>query len=377
MKRLLLLSMILSLPAAAQVTIDELCGGKEPASAVPTPKSGSVKLQTIGSDKLVIMDNGFCAEYLKQREQEKVVKNVEAISKPIILNGQICEESQIQQPVTNPPVKTDPDKWKLRLYASHSFTTYFDTDMKIQSTRYNIEVKDYKWAERGSREFFTWDTMTAPGNNPAQIIDEPTNTFVVSLEKDGHEFFLSAFHPKFLQHNQVVEMSGTIDGHQVIPAQPLNTEFYGYTHTPGESKIVRNQNTHKQMIFEVGYGHRFNLLDTKFGKLTYVPAVGVGVTVGENLTVVVKEGQWWEFDESLDKHGVQGFGGSVTNRLEYTTRNQKFGVFYENKLGYYKQKHGFLDGTQEYDLKFMGNSVGMTFMLYNPKNKKKKPVSGL
>ena len=85
----------------------------------------------------------------------------------------------------------------------------------------------------------------------------------------------------------------------------------------------------------------------------------------------MKEGQWWEFDENLDNFGVQGFGGSVTNRLEYNTKNEKFGVFYENKLGFYKQKHAFLDGTQQYNLAFMGNSVGMKFMIYNPKNKKK------
>lgn len=374
MKRLILLSWMLSLPLYAQeVSVDDVCGGEASPVKSNSEIPSGIKLMKVTNIPLVIVDDGFCAKYLEKRKEEeaKIIKDFESLTKPLQLKGDVCSE---ELPVIpgSPEKKSLEDKWKLRLYASHSFTTYFDTDMKIQSTRYNIEVKDYKWAERGSREFFTWKTMTAPGNNPAQIIDEPTNTFVLSLEKDGNEFFLSAFHPKFLQDNsQVVSMTGTIDGQPVIPVQPLNTPFYGYTHTPGESKLVRNQNTHKQMIFDVGYGKRLNLMDSKFGKLTYVPSIGLGVTVGENLTVVVKEGQWWEFDENLDKHGVQGFGGSVSNRLEYTTRNQKFGLFYENKLGYYKQKHAFLDGTQEYDLKFMGNSVGMTFMLYNPKNKKK------
>ena len=48
--------------------------------------------------------------------------------------------------------------------------------------------------------------------------------------------------------------------------------------------------------------------------------------------------------------------------------------FYENKLGYYKQEHGFMDGTQKYDLKFQGNSFGLKFMIYNPKNREEKKL---
>ena len=112
---------------------------------------------------------------------------------------------------------------------------------------------------------------------------------------------------------------------------PINTPFDGYNQTPGESELVRNQNTHKQMTFEMGYGHRFNLLDSKFGSIDYVPSIGVGVMVGENLTVMIKEGQWWEFDDYKDKHGIQGFGGSITNRLEFNTPKERFGVFYEKE----------------------------------------------
>lgn len=364
MKSVLMLA-LLSFSAFGQtISMAELCGGKAPAEGETAAPAGSMKLVTIQGKKTLIMDNGFCAEYLKhQKEQEQ--QPITVLSQPLVVSPDVCNAVEEEK-------KRSDDKWKLRFYASHSFTSYLPSDLTIQSSRYNVEIKDYKWAERGSREFFTWETLTAPGNNPSQFIDEPSNTFVISLEKNGHEFFLSAFHPKFLQQNQTAQMTGTIDGHAAIPNQPINTEFYGYTHTPGESKIVRNQNTHKQMTFELGYGHRFNIVKSKYGNITYVPSIGLGVMVGANLTVVVKEGQWWEFDENLDKMGVQGFGGSVTNRLEFNTKNEKFGLFYENKIGHYKQEHGFLDGTQKYDLTFIGNSVGMKFMLYNPKNKKKK-----
>ena len=309
---------------------------------------------------LIIVDKGFCAEFMKAEVKESVVKLESGVNPNKSLD---CPEV----------AKTD--KWKFRLYASHSFTTYFNTDITFSSTRYNIEIKDYEWAERGSREFFKPETWKEEGNNPAQIIDEPTNTFTASIEKNGHEFFISAFHPKFLQAtDQVKYMKGTIDGVAVDGVQEISKPFDGYDQTPGESELVRNQNTHKQMSFEIGYGHRFKLLDTKFGSISYVPSIGVGVMVGENLTVMIKEGQWWEFEDHLDSYGVQGFGGSITNRIEVNTPKERFGLFYENKLSYYKQDHGFLDGTQKYNLGYMGNSVGMKFMIHNPNNKKQKVI---
>ena len=69
------------------------------------------------------------------------------------------------------------DKWKLRLYLSHSFTKYYNTDIKFSSSRYNVKIKDYQWIERGSREFFQYEKWTEQGNNPLQMIDEPSNTF--------------------------------------------------------------------------------------------------------------------------------------------------------------------------------------------------------
>jgi hypothetical protein len=340
-----------------------ICQGKSNPSQAPS--STSLKLVNVENKDLMIIDKGFCQEYLKQQSEIKVSQVAETLEKGI---GQTDLNSCPPEKKIGP----ESDKWKVRFYASHSFTTYFNSDINFQSSRYNVEIKDYEWAERGSREFFTLEEWKKPGSNPFQMIDEPTNTFTVSLEKDGHEFFLSAFHPKFLQANdQVKHIKGTIDGVAVDEVAPINKPFDGYNQSPGESELVRNQNTHKQMTFELGYGHRFTLLDSKIGSLNYVPSIGLGVMVGENVTVMVKEGQWWDFDEYQDKHGIQGFGGSITNRLEFNTPKERFGVFYENKIGYYHQKHGFLDGTQEYNLGFMGNSVGMKFMINNPNNKKK------
>ena len=263
----------------------------------------------------------------------------------------------------NSPNKID-DKWKLRLYLSHSFTTYYNTDIKFSSSRYNVEIKDYQWIERGSREFFQYKKWTEQGNNPLQMIDEPSNTFVLSIEKNSHEIFFSVFHPKFLQNpEQIVYMKGTIDGVEVDGIYNINRPFDGYNQSPGEMELVRNENTKGEILLEIGYGNRIKLINN----ITYISSIGIGLACGKNLIVVIKDNEWWEFDKYKQKLEVQGFGGSLTNRIEFNTKKDRFGIFYENKLSYYKQNHGFMDGSQKYDLKLIGNSIGVKFMINNSK----------
>ena len=267
----------------------------------------------------------------------------------------------------NSPNKVD-DKWKVRFYLSHSFTTYYNTDIKFSSSRYNVEIKDYQWIERGSREFFQYKKWTEQGNNPLQMIDEPSNTFVLSIEKNSHEIFLSIFHPKFLQNpEQIAYMKGTIDGVGVDGIYNINRPFDGYNQSPGEMELVRNENTHREILSEIGYGYRFKLLDAIIGNMTYVPSMQLGLSCGKNLIVVVREDEWWNYDKYKQKAEIQGFGGSLTNRIEFNTKKERFGIFYENKLSYYKQNHGFMDGNQKYHLKLIGNSIGIKFIINNSK----------
>lgn len=163
-------------------------------------------------------------------------------------------------------------------------------------------------------------------------------------------------------------MKGDIDGVAVDGIAPLNRPFDGYNQSPGEMELLRNQNTGGEMIFEIGYGHRFKLLSGKAGSLTYTPSVAVGVTTGSNYTAVTKVGEWWESDQYSESYRIQGFGGTVTNKVEYTFPKERFGLFYENNLGVYQQKHGFLDGTQQYKLKFMGNNIGLVIKLKKAKS---------
>jgi hypothetical protein len=325
----------------------------------------------------VVTDSGFCNALSEIRnENNRVDTNFVKDISHTLLQLEDFNKPPIICPVSIRDLQfgdnIDKDKWKVKFYASHSFTTYFNTDLKIRSTRHNVDIENYEWRERGSRNFFLPSTWRKKGNNPFQVLDEPSNTFTLSIEKNGHEFFLSAFHPKFLQQEgQVKHVTGTIDGVTVDEYQQLDQTPSDYSLQNGQMNLLRNQNTHREMMFEVGYGHRFKLLEGKAGSIVYVPSLALGVTTGHNLTVMVRDGQRWEFEESDDKYRIQGVGGSVTNRIEFNTAKEKFGIFYENRFSYYKQKHGYSDGTQEYDLKLMGNSVGVKFMIYNPKNKRR------
>jgi hypothetical protein len=359
------LTFSLSTLAQEQVDLSILCGH----GALPKINKQSIKKIQVEETEIVILDNGFCSAYEASLIEESLNKQYSTFSqdKRVEFESRLKKTQELRddQAIEKP----SEDKWKIRFYASHSFTTYFSSDIKFRSTRYNVDIKDYEWVERSSRKFFLPSTWQEKGNNPFQMIDEPSNTFVISIEKDGHEFFLSAFHPKFLHNNEQVKyMEGVIDGTPVEGWHDVNRPFDGYNQEAGEMELVRNENTHLQMTFEIGYGYRFKIIDTKIGNITYVPSVALGVMFGGNLTVVIQENEWWEFDDYKDKNRIQGFGGSITNRIEFNTKNEIFGIFYENKIALYHQKHGFMDGTQEYNIGFTGNSVGLKFSIYNPNN---------
>jgi len=320
-----------------EMDADLLCSNVHPAEAAPvaaTAERPALKLEQIGQEDHIFVDQGFCKTY---RES-----------------------------------KLGDGGWKVRLYTSHSFTRYFNSNIRFQSSRYSVEIKDYEWAERGSRSFFNPSNWFVDGHNPAQMIDEPTNTFTISIEKDGHEFYLSIFHPKFFQaSNQIKQMSGTINGIPVDGVQPINAPYHDGGPAPGESQLVVNEFGYAQMLYEVGYGHRFTVLKSKIGNVTYVPHVGVGLMFGKNHSVMVKPGQWWEFDESSERIQMNGYGASVGNRVELNLPSERFGIFYENRVGIYNMESPFFDGTQKFKLGFVGNSVGMKFVLFHTKPKNK------
>jgi|GEM_PF-2088005 len=332
------------------VDMDALCAAEAGGEAVvpASDERPALKLHSFGAHDLILVDRGFCRTYLESK----------------LTVDQPSREA-------NPSRELSSGGWKVKLYISHSFTNYFNSDVSFRSSRYNVEIKDFEWAERGSRDFFNPNNWFKNGTNPAQMIDEPSNTFTVSIEKDGNEFYLSAFHPKFFQKpNQVKQMTGTIDGVPVNTVQAVDPLPRPDAPAIGESPLIRNEFTYGQMLYEVGYGHRFTVLRSKIGNITYIPHVGVGVMFGSNLSVMTKPGAWYEYEEKRVPLALNGYGASVGNRIEVDFgRKERFGVFYENRVGVYNMQSKFSDGTEKFRLGFMGNSIGMKFVLFHTKSK--------
>lgn len=316
-------------------SLDQICVGQE-ASRIGK-EHPSLKLSTWAGQDLIVMDQGFCREFYESLQEEAIPKD---------------------------------GGFKIRLYIAHSFTRYFDSDIQFRSSRYSVDIQDYSWAERGSRNFFNPNNWGRDGMSPFQMIDEPSNIFTVSIEKRGHEFFLSAFHPKFLQASgQARQMSGIIDGVLVDRIQAVDERPGLQPLQPGQSGLLTNQFTYGQMNYEVGYGRKVALIRSRIGHLTYVPRVGLGIMVGVNRSVMVGVNDWWALDEFKGSLEVQGLGGSLGNRIEFDSKNDRVGVFYENRLGYYDVKSQFFDGSQHFKLLFLSNSVGLKFKVYSFKKK--------
>jgi len=266
-------------------------------------------------------------------------------------------------------------KWKIRGYASHAFTHYFPSDIRIKTSRYDVTIHDYEWVERGSREYFnpkTW--FSSLENSPIRMFDEPSNGYTLAFEKNAHVIFISQFHPKFYQDpDQARHIQGAIDWVAVDHVAPVNADLNGSYQLPGAMRLEENKNTRLQMEFEAGYGYKFNLASSKkFGKIFYVPGISAGVQTGKTASSAIKDGELQEYDE---KYSIQGVGGSIRNKIEWRTPKERFGIFYENKTALYRRKHELLDGTQRFNFCYMASSAGFSFTLYNSA-RHSKPVSG-
>ncbi|MBY0515646.1 MAG: hypothetical protein K2P81_01970 [Bacteriovoracaceae bacterium] len=261
------------------------------------------------------------------------------------------------------------EEWKFRFHFGYNRTIYAPTNMKLSSSRLNVVIKDFEFQERTSADFYNpknWESA----QDAFRWIDEPTNMFSLSAEKKNNVFYINAFHPKFLKERyQDKLVTGTVDGVAVNQVMPINEEFDGYNAKPGEMNLVRFENTHKQMDWQIGYGRKFVIFDNKkAGQLSYTPQAFVGLTTGKHLTVYTKEGEYWEFDDFEDKSRIQGVNAALGHELEY--KRGKFGVFAAQKVTVSHLKQGFMDGTAEFNMMYVNPiTVGITIDLYKTKKK--------
>lgn len=262
--------------------------------------------------------------------------------------------------------------WKIRLHFGFTRTNIRPTDVKIKSTLVNTTIKGYEFSERTSAEHYdprTWKHL----QDAARWIDEPSNTFTLSIENKKNAFYLTAFHPKFLKtYYELKQPDG--NGGDVATYSPAtehlsNGTAYSFASIPQGQSGVEIQNTHLLMNYQIGYGRKFTLFDDqKAGKLTYVARVDAGLTVGGARSIYIDENRNWI--EKRDKMGVQGANGSVGQRLEY--QRGKVALFVDQKYTTSQMDHSFLDGTASYKLDYSTVTFGVVVDVFSNKKKDQK-----
>lgn len=281
-----------------------------------------------------------------------------------------------KEPYEHTVIDDQGEPWKIRFHFGFTRTAYLPTDMRLESSRVNVTIKDFEFDERTSAEYYNpknWVQF----QDAFRWIDEPTNTYKITFAKDKDEFFISVFHPKFLKTRyQTKFVTGSVDGVEHNEAIPINEEFDGYNNQQGEMYLVRFENTHRQMDWQIGYGRKIVLMDhNKAGKLTYTPHIEVGATTGRHLTVYTKPNEYWEFDDFYkEKDEFQGFNISVGHRLEYQPgKDGKVSLFIDQKFTHSSLNHQFMDGAATYKMNYMPVTVGVDFDIYKFKPKKTFP----
>ena len=263
--------------------------------------------------------------------------------------------------------KEDDEKkrWKFRFHFGHSRTDYHKTDLYINSSFGDVVVRDVEMHERTSAHHYN------PGNwskieNAFKWIDEPTNTFTFSMEKNNNVFYLTIFHPKFLK--SILYKKTEVEGEEQIEFSDIHESTSFSQNIPQGHGMIYLGNTHMNLVTQVGYGRMIKIFEApRFGRLTFIPRLDVGVNTGLARSVHIVRGERW--DDYYDRMGVQGHNASVGGRLEF--QRGKVSMFVDSKVIYSKYKHGFFDGTINYDLVSTPVTFGLGIDVFSGKKKKK------
>ena len=267
-------------------------------------------------------------------------------------------------PITLDKSDNDGNKWKIRFSFGFSRTHYYPTDLHIKSTALNVVIKDVEMFERTSATAYdptTWKNF----GQAFMWIDEPTNTFTLSLEKKNNVFYLTIFHPKYLK--SLIYNKTEVNGETQYSYSPVDETGDLAAQTPKGSELLHLGNTYHDVIWQIGYGRQFVLFNSKkAGKLSYTLRADIGINTGHaNSQHITTEGVVEDYNEG-DRY--QGFNASLGQRLEY--QRGRVSLFIDQKTIYSKVKHGFYDGTIDYNLIETPTTFGIGIDLFSKKRRR-------
>ncbi len=258
-------------------------------------------------------------------------------------------------------------QWKIRFHFGFSRTQYDKTDLRIDSKVIKVVVKDVEMHERTSAQHYNpanWHTL----QNYGQWIDEPTNTFTLSLEKKKQTLYLTIYHPKYLK--SLVYKKIETDNAPIYEFNEIEeTDDFSAQIPPGANLLYLG-NTHLNMIWQLGYGRQFVIFNEKrSGKLSYTIKGDIGIQTGKARSVHIVPGVAW--DDYYDHWRIQGANTSIGHRMEF--QRGRYSVFIDQKTIYSNVKHAFYDGTISYELRLNPVTFGLGIDLYR-RNRHSVPV---
>lgn len=272
-------------------------------------------------------------------EAERQLEADESLS-PACQSIQEIAEKNPAPVVVNVENKQSGGRWKIRFHFGHSrmFGSIRPTTVRLRSSGFNADIKDFQFDERTSDKYFN-PSKWEGADEALKWIDEPTNTMTFSIENDKDVIYLTAYHPKMIKT---------------------------YNDESGDWG-VHLQNTHKNMVWQIGYGRKFKIFEGRKGAtLTYIPRIDAGFQTGAANSNMFYQGADYEQN---DKFGLQGFNVSLGHRLEY--QKGAMGVFIENRTQLTKTKQGFMDGTATYTTVYSPTTFGISFDLFTSGKKKR------
>jgi len=308
-----------------------------------------------------------CTFLIKSDDQKDFYEQLKIVSNyPESISNDKCDLKGLNDEIER-------NGWNFSFHFGFTRTHYRPTDMHLRSSRMDVLIHDFEFQERTSAGYYNptnWESV----QDAFRWIDEPTNSFILTAEKNGHSIILSIFHPKFLKKtHQNAHVIGTVDGVEIDDFIDINEDFDGYNNVPGEMYLVRFENTHLQMEYSLGYGYDLKIIDSeKYGTLSVRPEVFLGVMTGGNLTVYTKPGEYWEYDDYKQSLAVQGIMYSGGLRVNYEIKN--FNFFVEGKAAVAHLNHGFMDGRAKYNLQYQSLTFGVGYTFKKRDKKKKKPL---
>ncbi len=342
-------------PALRELSIDlaEFCLEEELKEQNKTPETCVVQKPTAVKD---LTDNyqaliPFLLAPSKVEERKK--QTCESVKKLSELNANPIE-MKLKDDQGNP--------WKIRFHFGFTRTNIRPTDVTIKSSRVNTVIKGFEFSERTSAQHYdprTWEHL----QDAARWIDEPSNTFTLSIENKKNAFYITAFHPKFLKtYYEIKDDKGV--RYEPATEHLSNGTPVSYGAIPDGQAGVEIQNTHLLMNYQIGYGRKFTIFDSpKSGKLVYAPHVDAGVTIGGARSIYIVKNESWE--EHRDPMGLQGLNATAGHRLEYQIG--KVAMFVDQKYTKAQMDHSFLDGTASYKLDYSTVTFGVVVDVFTPK----------